>query len=550
MRNLTPLARRVVDAPELLHLISDFASRKDRVNLLCVSRRAFACAAASLWEDLQDITVLLKLFPGVTITKEGESSDRQHLTINFPSTIDPSRFKVYSPFVKQLEIISDPQEIVIKFGENASTFYAFAQKATLVPNLTKLAITTLEVGAEEYDRWVTTFLSPALVDIELIYYGAHTRFGLDSTLVPDFLERISTNCPKLRRLEIFPREDADNYEFEWDSDTKSTKADLKRSKMLASLNTQLSSFRALRALKSSVLVLRPAILSTLGELPALEALSINGDCREPRIVDLVIPDSAFPSLHTLELENFHTANLRYISELSPLLRRLKKIAMTVAYDDNLWHYGWEDDGESNWPFKLIQSVAKNAPLLTDLSVDFSTDECAACFSSDWLGCLRDLSLKRLDLRNVEIECRWSEFASALPTLEEFRTLHLGRGTISQLAKLLPRLQLLELDSINVRAFGAHEGAGGDEDEDDDGADEEEDGEEEEEEEEEDDEGESDEDHKGERKEGVSSKESKAAHIMNDKAVSKPKPQLLRLKAAYKSNSKTPIGDQELNKIAR
>lgn len=82
MLSLTPSARRVTDSPELLRLISDFANQDDRVNLLCVSRRAFACAAASLWEDIRDVTILLKLFPGVTITREKESSDK-HL-VCFP----------------------------------------------------------------------------------------------------------------------------------------------------------------------------------------------------------------------------------------------------------------------------------------------------------------------------------------------------------------------------------------------------------------------------------------------------------------------------------
>lgn len=74
MRSLTTLARCVVDAPELLRLISDFAEHNDHVNLLCVSRRVFACVSASLWEDVRDVTMLLKLLPGVTIVKEEKSS--------------------------------------------------------------------------------------------------------------------------------------------------------------------------------------------------------------------------------------------------------------------------------------------------------------------------------------------------------------------------------------------------------------------------------------------------------------------------------------------
>lgn len=432
-------------------------------------------------------------------------------------------------------------------------FSSFTQKHTFAPNLTKLAIIALKISVQEYIHWVNIFLSPSLLNLELEYYGDQNRFGFDSALVSAFLEPISTKCSKLQRLEIFPR--ADDYEFEWGPETKPTKADRKRSEMLVSLNTHLSSFRSLRSLKSSALVLMPMILSTLGELPALEMLSINGDSREPRIVDLVVPDSAFSALHTLELHNFHWANLRYMSKFTPLLRRLKKIVMTMAYNDNLSFHGWDDDdGENDWPFKLIQSVAKNAPLLVDLTVDYSTDECEAYFSSDWLDCLRDLSLRRLDIRNVGIECRWSEFASALPSLEEFRTLHLDLGTISRLAKLVPRLQLLELDSINIREFNSHEEFGENYDEDEDEVDEDDEHDDEEQDDEEDEEhdneeGESDEDHQGEGREGKGSEKSKATRNPNDKSVSKSTVPLY-LKAAYQNTSKTPIGNQELQEIAR
>lgn len=560
MRGLTPSARRVVDAPELLRLISDFAGQNDQVNLLCVSRRAFACTAASLWEDIRDITVILRLFPGVTIAKEGKSPQREHLVrlcptnspcysllpsdpfafqkIDFPPAIDPSRFNVYSSFVKRLEIISNPNKTAITFGANTAAFFSFTQKATFAPSLTKLSIITVDISAEEHDRWVTMFLSPALLDLQLLF-RAHSNRSLNSTLAPDLLGRISTKCSKLRNLEFFPREEVDNYKFEWDSDTKSTEADLKRSKMLASLGSHLSSFRNLRSLSSSVLVLRPIILSALGELHTLEKLSIDGDCCEPRIVDLVVPDSAFPVLHTLELENFHWANLRYMSEFTPLLRRLKKIAMTLAYDDNLWHYGWDADGEDSWQFKLVQSVAKNAPLLADLSIDFSSDEYEAYFTSDWLDCLRDLPLRRLDVRNAGVEFRWRELGSALPALEEFRTLNLDRETISQLAKLLPRLQLVELDSIDVHTFG--EDAEDEEDEDE---------EDERDEEDVDEVDQSDRDHNHEGEEGDTSEKSDAAHNLSDKIISKAKTQCFRLKAAYESNSNTPIGDEKLQELAR
>jgi hypothetical protein len=69
MHSLTSSARRVAEMPELLFIISDFLGQHDRVSLIRVSRRTFACVVASLWKDIRNITLLLKLIPGVKITR-------------------------------------------------------------------------------------------------------------------------------------------------------------------------------------------------------------------------------------------------------------------------------------------------------------------------------------------------------------------------------------------------------------------------------------------------------------------------------------------------
>lgn len=69
MHGLTSSVQRMMETPELLSLICDFSGKNDRVTLLSVSRRTFACAAASLWKEISDVMVLFKLFPGVVITK-------------------------------------------------------------------------------------------------------------------------------------------------------------------------------------------------------------------------------------------------------------------------------------------------------------------------------------------------------------------------------------------------------------------------------------------------------------------------------------------------
>lgn len=323
-----------------------------------------------------------------------------------------------------------------------------AHATTLVPNLEKLGVLISEVDMQEYTHWVTMFLSPRLLDVKLVHYTSG-RLGLDSSTVLGLLETISPRCPSLRRLSFFPLEDTDDYEFE----TKSTIVGQQRLDMLASFRLYLSSFRDLRTLESSVLLLRPGVLSALGELPHLETLSVNGNGREPRIVDLTLPGSSFPSLRHLKLSCFHSANLQYMSEFAPLLHRLTKLSMGLVYEDSMRNYSWEVEEEWDWPLKLMRSVAKNAPLLTDLTVDFETVWACACMSSEWLDALQHLRLKRLSLTNAEFGYSWSDFAAALPHLEEFQATGLSFRSISELAKGLPQLRLLVLDSIDLDSFG-------------------------------------------------------------------------------------------------
>lgn len=373
-----------------------------------------------------------------------------------------TRFNIYAPCVKRLESISLQRETGLRFGDNAASFISLAQAATVVPNLKKLAIDMERVENQEYIHWVTSFLSPALLDVELVYCDASGRFGLNSSMVLRLLGNMSSKCPSVRRLSFFPCEGADDY----DSETNNQSLDT-----LASFRLQLSSFRDLRTLESSVLVLSPTILSALGELPHLEKLLLNGNGCEPRIVDLTLSDTSFPALRNLELCDFHWANLRYMSEFAPLLHRLTKLSMRLTYNGHICHYRWDADDERDWPFKLMRGIGKNAPLLTDLTVDFGSVNTCACMSSDWTVALQALPLKRLSLPNAEFDCDWSHFGSALPTLEIFQCNALSFNEISELTQGLPTLRLLELNLIDFDAFG-EDGEYGDEEDDDEDDDEE------------------------------------------------------------------------------
>lgn len=364
----------------------------------------------------------------------------------------------------------------IKLGDNAASFFSFAQATTLTPNLTKLTVFTTGVDAQEYTHWVKAFLSPALLSLELAYDSEDSNHrDLDSTLAAGLLEHISPRCSKLQALEFFPEEVVDDYESEF-SETKSTAADIKRLNMLASLRVQISSFRNLRELKSRVLVLRPSVLSALGDLPHLETLSIYGG-QEPRIFGLTLPDSSFPALRNLELLGFHWSNLRYMCDLTPLLHQLTRLVLELSIRD----YWWDADiGEAEWPTNIMLSVSEHAPLLTDLSMNFITVNTCVLVDSDWVDALENLPLKRLNLQYTEFDCGWTNLASALPDLEEFRATSISSKAVRMMRRRLPQL-VVDTAEYSEEEDGVEDE---DEDEDEDGVedeDEDEDGDEEEDE---------------------------------------------------------------------
>ncbi|KAF8604779.1 hypothetical protein BDV93DRAFT_522102 [Ceratobasidium sp. AG-I] len=447
-------AQRVMETPELISLICDFAGKNDRIMLLHVSRHVFACVVTSLWRDISDVKVLFKLLPGVTITKVGGN---EATIINFPAILDTTRFNIYASFIKHLEIVSSSENNTsLRFGKNAQSFLTFAQTVTLAPKLAKLAVVISEYNPEEHVHWVENFLSSSLLNIELVYYNrASSLIGLDSASVLGLLEKISSTCPNLQELAVFPSGDVTHGSFEGSATPNPGQLE-----QLDSLRAQMASFRNLRTFKSSVFILRPGILSALGELPHLETLSINGDCREPHIVGLVVPYASFPSLRTLELCRMNWPNLRYLSDFTPLLHRLTKVVMVHAFVNGLRYYDWDeeitDNVEGDWTMDLVSNMAKNAPLLDDLMVDYGGWDSTAILTPEWLPALRDLRVKRLSLQNVEFECSLSEFASMQPNLEEFRASKLSFGAILQVARCFPCLRLLELDSIYLECFWEEE----------------------------------------------------------------------------------------------
>lgn len=122
-------------------------------------------------------------------------------------SLDTSRFKLYAPFFKNLEISRSPG-VPYRIEGHWRVFLLRPLGRALLPNLRRLSITTpCNVKGDQLDR-ITVFLSPSLVEISICKARWPIWVGLGCS--DKLLRDIARNCPKLQTLCIFPGEPSGN----------------------------------------------------------------------------------------------------------------------------------------------------------------------------------------------------------------------------------------------------------------------------------------------------------------------------------------------------
>ncbi|KAG9092424.1 hypothetical protein FRC06_000106 [Ceratobasidium sp. 370] len=423
-------ARKVFDTPELLSLICDHSTRTSRTRILRANKAGFLTAVPFVWNDVQDVTNLLALFPTAVF---GFNTNRTQTVSFLPIALDFSRFKLYAPYVKSLKIY--PKRFFVL--SNWNTLNSVLDKRPFLPKLQSLAIHTswdtsrpsplLCVG------WINWFMSASLTEIRLVHATDVDPDGLMSLWeVSAILQAVTEGRSQLERLTLPP----------CDSRMGNRSEDMNL--LLGLLQIQspqqyLPQLHALRELEGSMLFLKSELIQAVGSLPHLQSLKLHRVCWEPIPTNITFNSGAFPALQRLALINLDESEVATVLGLIPVLSQLTRLELEVNVET-----------EDNWLVTTLFPRLEQTPSLSVLHLILEFNFLS--MNRDYhnisnptaLGVLSKLpleevklggliindsadlsamfpSVKRLEIPDAEIHLHMLTPFAAMPKLEQFTT---------------------------------------------------------------------------------------------------------------------------------
>ncbi|KAJ1305888.1 hypothetical protein OPQ81_010608 [Rhizoctonia solani] len=438
---------RVFNIPELAQPICAYAPKEDIARLLRVSRLLFFNLFPYVWRNVDNVVALAALIPGAGLTTYVVDPLPPLTVMRFPGSFNLSRFNIYAPYIRELEINST---LHIDEYDNWDGFLAFTRSRNLLPNLERIRMVPspsspfeaiAPIGGDTI-KWATAFLStslralwiapdPRLYEVEI----ASTHFTW--TTLDDarsLLQLAFWKCPMLDTLAILPGD-----------------LTVQKTRLISDVRGRFSEyrppfplfppFRNLRTLITSPSCLEPKSFGVLSTMPSLESLSIRGLAHLMPLYgsDLSIPEDAFPSLRHLEFTNLRWQTVFSLCNLEPLVRNL--VTLRIHPILSLLQ-------TPNYPrlVSLLSILVQIGSPLTELSVTSFT---RTKFYPEVFEQLKHFSLVKLSLRPTELNNLPMEaLSSALPQLEVLHLLPFGDGLhIRQLrvfTTLFPKLRHLSV----------------------------------------------------------------------------------------------------------
>ncbi|KAF8607429.1 hypothetical protein BDV93DRAFT_542341 [Ceratobasidium sp. AG-I] len=370
---------------------------------------------------------------------------------HLPLALNTSRFKLYAPLVKTLEISRSPGNPYRIVGDWRLLLLRSAGRV-LLPNLERLSFTISSGTMEDQLDWVSIFLSSSLVEINIWKARWPVWVGLSSSA--RLLRYIARNCPRLQTLSITPGEPSDDaipgrvddygsytwwYEY------------VEFSSSAVYIHRQMRSFCNLRSLTSSMAILHPMVFLEISRLPFLESLVLKSSATKGPIYRYPgLSESSFPALRQLELDRVDPHVISHLCRLAPLVRLLEKITIEFPQgaNDDIWDFN-KDRVNST-----LGALSKLSPQLRDFSLNIGPDG-----GDIEVEPVLIVALSRLPLLRYLNLCDFStmyqgdlgKLCAAVPLLEELR-LPYARYVpedLYPLAAHLPHLRFLELGDIDV-----------------------------------------------------------------------------------------------------
>lgn len=293
---------------------------------------------------------------------------------------------------------------------------SLAEDKNLLPNLTRLTLKTPSPSSEQMIMWIQLFLSPTLIEISVVPLAPDQPALLSCTEASTLLRHISSICPTLKFLSIFPdKEDTTSYK-EQPCDSRSLFDFWNRS-----LPRQLKQMKFLCELCTTTEVLTPDTIVYLARLPHLRNLAIYPASR-PVILGKITEKNAFPALREF---SFNWISHKLAAEIwhLPIFDRITSLKLTLVTQP-------DDEEIDQWVGLLMSVICGSSPCLTNLSINFDCqdkyDYCVDFSSKPLVKPMKELSLQTLELISVSIEPRadaWNLLPSIWSQLTILRLPH-------------------------------------------------------------------------------------------------------------------------------
>ncbi|QRV74739.1 hypothetical protein RhiJN_02754 [Ceratobasidium sp. AG-Ba] len=282
-------------------------------------------------------------------------------------------------------------------------------------------------------NWLKALLSPTVHNISATY--TYPEWPME--IVTEMLQVAEHRCPDLYDLFIPVRG------FEIGHIDEDTDPDTLPQRQLQ-LISRFAPFQKLTDLRSNTAILYPQALPVLGQLPCLRRVMVGVGDTPPLRYDIVLPETAFPCLQYLTLEQVTSCDwLTGLWSVEGMFKHLEELSIEM----NLAIIGSEHD--EDWVDEFFSRLCMQSPKLADLSVlaEGGYDgEPARTFSRATQEHFRLLPFKSLMIRGLCFEDGCHFLASAWPDIValSFCEQKASLADLVEFAQKLPNLQKLEL----------------------------------------------------------------------------------------------------------
>ncbi|KAG9121438.1 hypothetical protein FRC07_002606 [Ceratobasidium sp. 392] len=291
-----------------------------------------------------------------TLPKRVEYTEVRHA-----ESRDFTRFKLYAPFVRSLEIYGK-DDMEYEFAQ-WKKLGQYAKAEPLLPNLVQLTLAApFLIKSQQQLLWIRTFLAPTILEIR-VFRSVDESPLMHMPTVLSLLKHVSTIVPQIQQLSVFiehedylrPDDDADVLGF-WEP----------------SWYSYFKNLSALRELTCTEAVLVPKAFSTIARLTSLSVLniwveggaytvwaSLNQNC---------IPPNPFPALRHFSMRGAHAGDVCIVLDCLafPHLSSLR-IGIDVQADNDPLANG-------PWEYQLVELITRACPRLADLRIDFDESD--------------------------------------------------------------------------------------------------------------------------------------------------------------------------------